>query len=101
MKGDRSASDVALGVLGISLFLLLWQIIGTYRLTGLTWPPLTDVIETLTDPNRTGVFLRGAKATYSSAAIGFTLGTALGLVTAIGVRLARPCGSAWTGWRRS
>ena len=90
MKGGRSASDVALGVLGISMFLLLWQIIGTYRLAGLTWPPLTDVIETLTDPNRTGLFLRGAKATYSSAAIGFTLGTALGLVMAIGVHLAPP-----------
>jgi ABC-type nitrate/sulfonate/bicarbonate transport system permease component len=90
MKADRRASDVALGVLGIGMFLLLWQIIGAYRLAGLTWPPLTDVIDTLTDPNRTGVFLRGAKATYSSAAIGFTLGTALGLAVATGVHLAPP-----------
>ena len=61
-------------MLGIGLFFLLWQIIGAYRLAGLTWPPFTDVIVTLTDP--IGPFvLRGAKATYSSAAIGFTLGT--------------------------
>jgi NitT/TauT family transport system permease protein len=90
MKADRRASDVALGALGIGVFLLLWQIIGAYRLAGLTWPPLTEVIETLTDPDRTGVFLRGAKATYSSAAIGFTLGTVLGLLVAAGVHLAPP-----------
>jgi ABC-type nitrate/sulfonate/bicarbonate transport system permease component len=90
MKTDHRAGDVALGVLGIILFLLLWQIIGTYRLAGLTWPPLTDVIDTLSDPNRTGLFLRGAKSTYSSAAIGFALGTALGLSVATGVHLAPP-----------
>ena len=90
MKGDRRASDVALGVLGIGMFLLLWQIIGVYRLAGLTWPPLTEVIATLTDPNRTGVFLRGARSTFSSAATGFALGAVLGLAVAIGVHLAPP-----------
>ena len=90
MKADRSAGDVALGLLGIGMFLALWQIIGVYRLAGLTWPPLTDVIDTLTDPNRTGVFLRGAKSTFSSAAIGFALGTVLGLAVATGVHLAPP-----------
>src|SRR5271166_3566283 len=90
MKADRNAGDVALGLLGIGMFLALWQIIGVYRLAGLTWPPLTDVIDTLTDPNRTGVFLRGAKSTYASAAIGFVLGTVLGLAVATGVHLAPP-----------
>jgi len=90
MKGDRRASDVALGVLGIGIFLLLWQIIGIYRLAGLTWPPLTEVIDTLTDPNRTGVFLRGARSTFSSAATGFALGTVLGLTVATGVHVAPP-----------
>jgi NitT/TauT family transport system permease protein len=90
MKGDRRTSDVALGVLGIGMFLLLWQIIGVYRLAGLTWPPLTEVIDTLTDPDRTGVFLRGAKSTFSSAAAGFALGSVLGLAVATGVHLAPP-----------
>ena len=90
MKGDRKAGDVALGLLGIAMFLALWQIIGVYRLAGLTWPPLTDVIDTLTDPNRTGVFLRGARSTFSSAAVGFTLGSVLGLAVATGVHLAPP-----------
>jgi NitT/TauT family transport system permease protein len=39
MRTDRRASDVALAALGIGMFLLLWQIIGAYRLAGLTWPP--------------------------------------------------------------
>ena len=52
-EANRSGpAKAALGVAGLLLFLCAWQVIGHYRLAGLSWPPLTDVIALLADPER-------------------------------------------------
>jgi len=88
MRRARPSADFLLGLTGVSLFLAIWQLIGVYRLAGLTWPPLSSVLATLFDPNRTYVFLHAAAATFSAAASGFAIGTVLGVAVAAGVHLA-------------
>ena len=44
------------GALGIALFLILWEVIGRYRLVGTTWPPFSTVIDYLLDPARRSLF---------------------------------------------
>lgn len=79
--------QAALGALGVALFLLAWQLIGAYRLLGLTWPPLDAVLATLMDAGRRGLFARALGATAASAATGYAAGLALGLVLALGMHL--------------
>lgn len=78
----------ALGLLGLGLFLLLWQLIGHYRLAGLSWPPLTEVLAVLLDPDRRALFTRALAATAGVTALGYGAGLALGLGAAIGSHLA-------------
>ncbi len=80
-------APVALGALGIALFLLAWQVIGQMGWLGLTWPPLDRVLETLVDPARYGLFERALLATVRSAAIGYAAGLGLGLLLAAGTHL--------------
>lgn len=87
MSEGRGGGDLLLGLLGIVLFLGLWQVIGVYRLAGLTWPPLTSVLEALFDPNRRILFAHAMAATFSAAGGGFAIGTALGVAVAAGVHL--------------
>jgi NitT/TauT family transport system permease protein len=79
----RVAGQVALGSFGIALFLVAWQVIGAYRLLGLTWPPLDEVLATLADPARRGLFERALAATVRAAALGYAAGCALGLGLAL------------------
>ena len=88
MNGARRSADFLLGLAGVVLFLALWQIVGVYRLAGLTWPPLTSVLATLLDPRRAVLFAHAATATFSAAGSGFAIGTALGVAVAAGVHLA-------------
>jgi NitT/TauT family transport system permease protein len=57
-------------------------------LLGLTWPPLDQVVATLADPARYGLFERAIVATVRSAAIGYAAGLTLGLALAAGTHLA-------------
>lgn len=86
MKADR-IGQLAAGTFGIGLFLVGWELIGRYRLAGLTWPPLSIVLEFLAAPVRWPLFGRALAATMSSAAIGFVLGVGLGAGLALGVHL--------------
>lgn len=80
---DRNRLTSALyGLLGVFLFLLLWEFIGRNRVLGTTWPAFTDVVSYLFDPNRNGLFQRASGATLSKAAGGFALGTFLGMAAA-------------------
>ena len=54
-----------LGVLGIGLFLALWEVIGRTGILGISWPPLSDVLEMLGDQNRRPLFLRALGATLN------------------------------------
>jgi ABC-type nitrate/sulfonate/bicarbonate transport system permease component len=88
MSGARRSADFLLGMMGVVLFLALWQLVGVYQLAGLTWPPLTSVLVTLFDPRRSFVFAHAAAATFSAAGSGFAIGTVLGVAAAAGVHLA-------------
>src|SRR5258706_904597 len=70
---------IFLGTLGLVLFFVAWQLIGVYRLAGLTWPPLTDVVAVLADTNRWPLFGRALSATLTSTALGYFLGLVFGL----------------------
>lgn len=75
----RGAGSVAYAALGFAVFLLAWQAIGTWRLAGLTWPPLSDVLAYLADPAHRALFLRATSATLRSVAIGYVAGGAAGV----------------------
>lgn len=71
-----------LGAVGLVFFFGLWQLIGHYQLAGLSWPPLTSVIDMLTDANRRPLFGRAVGATLRSTGMGYLLGACLGLALA-------------------
>lgn len=77
-----------LGFVGLALFLAAWQIIGHYRLAGLSWPSVTEVLAVLADPDRRTLFLRALSATVAATAIGYVAGVALGLGAASASHLA-------------
>ncbi len=83
----KTSSDgiqrLVLGLVGIGLFLAMWQLIGVYKLAGLTWPPLTVVLAFLTDPSKTTLFVRAASATFTSVAIGYVSGIVAGIAFAM------------------
>lgn len=85
MTGARNqlTSRLLLGLIGIAIFLGLWQVIGVYRLAGLTWPPLTTVLSFIADPARRPLLSRAAAASFTSVSIGYGLGTILGLAFAV------------------
>lgn len=86
----EKAIDIALGALGIGLFLILWEVIGANRLAGLTWPRLSEVLVFLFDPSRQGLFLRAIGASFSMVALGYALGFAIGIAMGMLVHLVIP-----------
>jgi len=75
--------DLALGILGILLFLVLWEIVGRLHLLGLSWPALSTVVEFMAAPSRWPLFGRALGATLSNLAIGYVCGFIAGLLFAI------------------
>jgi ABC-type nitrate/sulfonate/bicarbonate transport system permease component len=63
-----------LGALGIALFLALWEIVGRTQILGISWPPLSDVLEMLTEPARRPLFQRAIGATLDSTGARLSLG---------------------------
>jgi len=80
----------ALGALGIAIFLALWEVVGRTGLAGISWPPLSDVLETLTDASRLPLFQRALSATLASTALGYAWGTTAGLALAALAHLLPP-----------
>jgi ABC-type nitrate/sulfonate/bicarbonate transport system permease component len=81
-------SRALLGALGIALFLALWELIGRTKAAGISWPPLSSVLEMLADESRRAFFQRALGATLSSTAWGYAWGTGIGLVLATAAHLA-------------
>jgi len=79
-----------LGALGIGLFLSLWEVIGRTGILGISWPPLSDVLEMLGDQSRRPLFLRALGATLQSTALGYLWGTGAGLALAALAHLVPP-----------
>ncbi len=77
-------------LLGVLLFCLGWQLIGAYRLAGLTWPPLTAVLAYLADPAHHQLLGRAARTTFAAVSLGYLTGTSIGLGLALLTRLFRP-----------
>src|SRR5256885_14904078 len=70
---------IALAAVGLGLFLAVWQAVGHYRLAGLSWPSLTEVLAVLSDPDRRPLFGRALAATLSATALGYCAGLLIGL----------------------
>ena len=79
-----------LGALGIAIFLALWEIVGRTGILGISWPPLSDVLEMLLEPGRQPLFQRAIGATLESTALGYLWGTGAGLVLAAAAHLLPP-----------
>ncbi|TYC64751.1 ABC transporter permease [Stappia sp. BW2] len=69
------------GTLGLALMLICWEIIGTYKLAGYTWPSLTDVVTFATEPTRLGLFSRAISATIQAVVLGYVIGAAVGFIS--------------------
>jgi ABC-type nitrate/sulfonate/bicarbonate transport system permease component len=79
-----------LGALGIALFLALWETIGQFQLAGISWPPLSAVLEMLFDQSRLALFQRALSATLEETATGYLWGTSAGLFLAAVAHLLPP-----------
>jgi ABC-type nitrate/sulfonate/bicarbonate transport system permease component len=92
-KAPGPLRSTVLAFAGLGLFLGAWQMIGHYRLAGLTWPPLSEVAELLADPLRWPLFGRALSASIYAMMVGYGAGLALGVGAAIATLLlpgARP-----------
>jgi ABC-type nitrate/sulfonate/bicarbonate transport system permease component len=83
LKETAPSKSLLLGALGMLIFAAAWEVIGSYHLAGLSWPPLSTVLLYLTDPGRTPLFLRAASATLGAVAIGYAIGCTAGLLLAV------------------
>ena len=86
-RADRLLG-LALGTLGIALFLGAWEVVGQRRMLGLSWPPLSAVLEMLLDPSRQALFGRALGATLASFATGYLLGALAGVAVAAAAHVA-------------
>jgi len=80
-RAERLAGT-GLGALGIALFLLAWEVVGRRRMLGLSWPPLSAVLDMLLDPPRQAMFGRALGATLSAFGAGYGIGLAAGVAVA-------------------
>ena len=81
-------TDRALAVAGVLVVAALAEVIGRLGLAGVAWPPLSEVISFLTEPQARQVLGRALAATGAAPAAGFALGSAVALVVAaVGVLL--------------
>ena len=86
----RSAALAGLGGLGLCV---LWQVTGTRGWVGPTLPPMTDVLAYLLSPSRREMLSEAAAATFRTAGIGYLVGCAVGILTAVlsyGLPVLRP-----------
>lgn len=79
-----------LGAVGLAVFLLAWQWIGSHKLLGSTWPALDAVLAYLADPQRRDLFSRAMTASFHSAGLGFVIGGLAGLSFAALALVAPP-----------
>ncbi len=77
-------------VLGVFAFLALWQIIGTLRLAGLSWPPLTTVLAFMADPSHHRLLGRATMSSYTSVLQGYCVAIVLGIGLGMVNRLIMP-----------
>ena len=82
MRANSRLFAIAYGTAGLAGFFALWQVIGHYQLAGLSWPPLTAVLQYLFDPDRHALFIRAIDATLRSTVAGYLIGALTGVALA-------------------
>lgn len=75
------------GILGVALFCVAWEVIGTWKLAGLSWPPLSTVLKYVSTPTNQPLLLRASLASFTSVAIGYVIGTLTGFALTALVRM--------------
>lgn len=78
------------GALGLLAFGVLWEVLGRAGSLGPSWPPLSDVVDTLRDPVNAPLFERAASATMRAAAIGYAIGSGTAILLAVVAALVAP-----------
>ena len=85
MTTDR-ARRLSLAAIGGLAFVAAWELVGRLGWFGLSFPPLTDVLPTVSD--QADLLARSAASTVGRAAIGYVGGVATSFVVAIARALA-------------
>jgi len=83
---DRARS-IGHGTLGVLLLLAAWEVIGTYRLVGSTWPSISEIVVFAANPSRLALYGRALAATAEAVVLGYLVGAAAGLAGATLVAL--------------
>jgi ABC-type nitrate/sulfonate/bicarbonate transport system permease component len=71
-----------LGALGIVLMLASWEVAGQAGWLGPSWPPVSEIVRTLTRPSGRDLYARALTATGRRAALGYGIGVAGAVVAA-------------------
>ena len=90
MTQSRTTTSAIYAVVGLLLFLSLWQWAGKAAVAGPVLPAVSDVALTLFSPDNFPLLTRSAFATLASAAKGLLLGGSLAVLLAIVMRLVPP-----------
>lgn len=79
-----------LGGVGVTVFLVLCEVVGRTGAVGRTFPPISEVIDYAIDPSHRVLFRRALDATFQSALRGFVIGVVFAVVIAgIGALIPR------------
>jgi NitT/TauT family transport system permease protein len=79
--------DLLYGVAGLVGPVAVWQIVGVTGAAGMTVPPLAAIVHIYQRAPLAALLLRSAGATLRSATFGLSVGSLLGIATAVIVRL--------------
>ena len=83
MRASTRAQDMLLGLLGIVLLAGLWEVAGQKGWFGMTWPPLSTIVMFMASPQKQALLAKAALATTTMVAIGYAVGTSLGMLAAV------------------
>jgi NitT/TauT family transport system permease protein len=89
-RQNQSVVNAAYTILGLGIFLALWQWAGKSGAAGPDLPPPSDVIATMRDPETLPLLLFSAKYTLASAAKGLFFGGTLAIFLAAVMHLLPP-----------
>jgi NitT/TauT family transport system permease protein len=87
---NDSAENLAYAALGLLIFFALWQLAGKAGVAGSALPPLSDVVNTLRDPEILPLLMSSAEYTLASAAKGLFFGGTLAVLLAAVMHLLPP-----------